>query len=37
MTLPADLLADLRAAVGDAHVWTDPARLAPHEVEDRGR
>lgn len=37
MTLPADLLADLRAAVGDAHVWTDPARIAPHAVEDRGR
>ena len=37
MTLPPGLLADLRAAVGEAHVWTDPAQIAPHEVEDRGR
>ncbi|AUH32811.1 FAD-binding oxidoreductase [Paracoccus tegillarcae] len=31
------LITDLRAAVGDAYVWTEPEQMAPHLHEDRGR
>nr|WP_245243174.1 FAD-binding oxidoreductase [Pararhodobacter sp. SW119] len=31
------MIADLRRAVGDDHVWTDAERIAPSLREDRGR
>lgn len=35
-TPPADLLAELRSVVGDAHVLTDPAELAGYDTDWRG-
>ncbi|AUH65751.1 FAD-binding oxidoreductase [Paracoccus zhejiangensis] len=35
--MSAALIAALRAAVGERHVWTDPDQIAPHLREDRRR
>lgn len=37
MSAPDTLIAALRGVVGEAHVWTDAERMAPHLREDRGR